>query len=104
MRLTSDGNANQALLQSRTCTMHQAGTPGYDQSLVEYQLLPDAQRLLSQAQAQLASTPPDMPGYAALQSAIYNLSNVMNANPSSAALAAAMGSLTQAMANAQGSW
>ena len=104
IRLTSDGNTNAMLLQSRTCTVHQNGAATYEQTLVEQQLLPDAQRLLAQAQNQLNDTPSDQPGYYELLNAINNLNSVINSNPSSAALAAAMSTLTQAMANAQGSW
>ena len=104
IRLTADGNTNSQILRSRTCAVHQAGTYSYEQSIVDNQLLPDAQRLLSQAQAQLANTPADQPGYAALQNAIDQLNTVIYSNPSSASLASAMAALTQAMANAQGSW
>ena len=106
LRLTSDANANAALLQSRTCVLHQYSSygPTYEQTFVGQTLMPDAQRLLSQAQSQLASTPPDQPGYAALYAAISNLSMLLSSSPSSDQLAAAMGELTQAMANAQGSW
>ena len=104
IRLTADGNTNSQILRSRTCAVHQAGTYSYEQTIVDNQLLPDAQRLLSQAQAQLANTPADQPGYAALQNAIDQLNTVIYSNPSSASLASAMASLTQAMANAQGSW
>ena len=104
IRLTSDGNTNSALLQSRTCVVHQAYTPTYEQTFMDQQLLPDAQRLLAQAQNQLNNTPEDQPGYYPLLDAINYLNSVINTNPSSDALAAAMGNLTQAMANAQGSW
>ena len=96
-----DYAANPSLLQSRTCTVHQADSTAYDQSIVNNQFLPDAQRLLSQAQAQLSALPPDHPGYQALLSAINNLSGVMAHNPTSEALTVAMGNLTLAMANAQ---
>lgn len=106
IRLTSDRNTNAALLQARTCTLHQYSysAPTYDEVIVDEQLMPDAERLLAQAQNQLNNTPADQPGYAALQNAINNLYNVIHSNPSSSALAAAMSVLTQAMANAQGSW
>ncbi len=104
MRLTTDGNTNAQLLQSRACTIHQSYSSGYEQTIIDNQLLPDAQRLLSQAQSQLASTPEDQPGYAGLYQAIAQLAALINSNPSSASLAAAMASLTQAMANARGSW
>ncbi len=101
LRLTSDGNANGALLQSHSCSLHNAASPTYDQSMVQNQLLPDAQRLLTQAQQLLTTLSPDNPYYSTLVSAISNLSTVMNSNPSSSVLTAAMGSLTQAMASAQ---
>ena len=104
MRLTTDGNLNAALLQSRTCTLHQSYSYNYEQTIIDNTLLPDAQRLLAQARNQLAATPEDQAGYAGLYQAIVQLSDTINSNPSSAALAAAMANLTQAMANASGSW
>ena len=102
LRLTADGSANAVLLNARTCPIHQsAGGYSYDQSIVDQQLLPDAQRLLTQAQNQLASLPPAHPGYNTLLNAINGLSAVIYDNPSSATLAAAMSNLTQAMAAAQ---
>ena len=55
------------------------------------------------AQALLSTLPPDHPAYQPLLSAINNLNSVMATNPSSEALAVAMGNLTLAMANAQAS-
>ena len=104
MRLTADGNINAALLQSRTCSVHQSYSSGYEQTIINNTLLPDAQRLLAQAQNQLAGTPEDQYGYAGLRQAIMQLNDTINSNPTSAALAAAMANLTQAMANARGSW
>ena len=104
MRLTADGNINAALLQSRTCSVHQSYSSGYEQTIIDNTLLPDAQRLLAQAQNQLAGTPEDQYGYAGLRQAIMQLNDTINSNPTSAALAAAMANLTQAMANARGSW
>ncbi len=104
MRLTADGNINAALLQSRTCSVHQSYSGGYEQTIIDNTLLPDAQRLLAQAQNQLAGTPEDQYGYAGLRQAIMQLNDTINSNPTSAALAAAMANLTQAMANARGSW
>ncbi len=104
MRLTADGNINAALLQSRTCSVHQSYSSGYEQTIIDNTLLPDAQRLLAQAQNQLAGTPEDQFGYAGLRQAIMQLNDTINSNPTSAALAAAMANLTQAMANARGSW
>ena len=68
---------------------------------MDNQLLPDAQRLLGQAQSQLAGLSPDHYAYSALASAINNLNSVIYANPTTDALAAAMGQLTQGMAAAQ---
>ena len=104
MRLTSDRNTNNMLLQGSACTFHQYGVPSYEQTFVDQQLLPDAQLLLARAREQLSNTPETQPGYWELQNAITNLVSVMTSNPSSDALAGAMGSLTQAMANALGSW
>ena len=105
LRLTADGNANAALLSSLTCPIHQSPVsypqPSYDQAIVDNQLLPDAKRLLTQAQNQLAVLSPAHPGYNALLAAINSLSAIIYDNPTSASLAAAMGSLTQAMAAAQ---
>ena len=77
---------------------------GYEQTIIDNTLLPDAQRLLSQAQNQLASTPEDQPGYAGLYQAITQLAGLISSHPSSSALAAALANLTPAMANARGSW
>ena len=104
LRLTADGNANSVLLQSRSCTLHQAGAISYEQTIIDNQLLPDAQRLLAQAQNQLSNTPYDQPGYANLAQAIQQLNAVISSGPTSADLASAMAALTQAMAAAQGSW
>ena len=104
LQLTSDGNTNAQLLQVRTCTVHQSYSYSYEQTIIDNTLLPDARRLLAQAQNQLASTPEDQPGYAGLYQAVTQLASVINSSPSSAALAAAMANLTQAMANARGSW
>ena len=101
-RHVADGNAQ--LLQARSCPVHQSYSYSYEQTIIDNTLLPDAQRLLAQAQNQLATTPEDQPGYAGLYQAITQLASVINSSPSSASLAAAMANLTQAMANARGSW
>ncbi|MBQ9263520.1 MAG: transglycosylase domain-containing protein [Clostridia bacterium] len=103
LRLTGDGNANAALLNSRTCTLHQNASSStvYEDSLMNTYLLPDAQRLLSQAQSQLSSIDPSHPGYSSLANAINYLSSVLNSSPTSDTLAAAMSALTTAMAGAQ---
>ncbi|MBQ4075661.1 MAG: transglycosylase domain-containing protein [Clostridia bacterium] len=100
LRLTADPAANEAMLRSRTCPIHQ-NPYSYDQNLVENQLLPDARRLLSQAESQLANLPLGHPGYYALLQAISDLNTLIYNNPSSADLAAAMTALTRAMAAAQ---
>jgi len=100
LRLTADPAANEAMLRGRTCPIHQ-NAYSYDQNLVENQLLPDARRLLSQAESQLANLPLGNPGYYALLQAISDLNTLIYNNPSSADLAAAMTALTRAMAAAQ---
>ncbi len=101
LRLTSDSAANSALISSMTCPYHGASSGDYQQSIVDNTLAPDAQRLLSQAQAQLNAMGPEHSGYAALLSAINNLNGMLYSNPSQQQLAAAMGALTQAMAAGQ---
>ena len=100
LRLTSDGNANAAMLTSISCSLHR-NAQSYENYWVQSQLLPDAQRLLIQAQNQLTALPASHWGYNDLLSAINELSAVIYNNPTSDALAAAMSRLTQAMANAQ---
>ena len=104
LRMTADANANNALLQSHTCVLHQSPVFSYEQSLVNQQMASDAQLLLEQARRQLANLPQELPAYSSLYYAIENLANTLASNASSDALAAAMGALTQAMAGAQGSW
>ena len=102
LRLSSDSNYNNALLSTLTCTVHTAatasGTAAVTDPVVRDQLLPDAQTLLTAAQAQLSALSPDHSGYAALQSAISNLSTVISGSPDATTLANAMSALTQAMA------
>ena len=102
LRLTADGNANAALLQARSCPVHQTGTPySYEQSILQNQLIPDAQRLIANAQRQLAVMGPEHPYYTALLNAVNSLNAMLAGDPTSTALEAAMGALTQAMATAQ---
>ena len=102
LRLSSDSNYSNALLSTLTCTVHSAatasGTAAVTDPVVRDQLLPDAQTLLTAAQAQLSALSPDHSGYAALQSAISNLSTVISGSPDATTLANAMSALTQAMA------
>ena len=104
LRLTSDGNANAAMLQTRTCVLHQSPVFSYEQTLMNQQMVSDAQRLLDQARQQLANMPQDHPAYASLYYAIEDLARTLSVGSSNEALAVSMGSLTQAMASAQGSW
>ena len=103
LRLTSDTNRNNVLLMQKTCTAHSASaSPGQvSDPVVKNQLLPDAERLLASAQAQLARMSSSDSGYALLQSAISSLASVMVGNPSAAELTGAMSYLTQAMAAAR---
>ncbi|MBR1586119.1 MAG: transglycosylase domain-containing protein [Clostridia bacterium] len=103
LRLTADGNANAAILSAHACNIHSTNAinSSIDDTLLNNYLLPDAQRLLSQAQNQLAAIDPSHPGYANLASAISALSSVLNGSPDSNTLAAAMSRLTTAMAGAQ---
>ncbi len=104
LRRTTDNNANNALMQAHTCVLHQTPVFSYEQTQLNQQMSSDALRLLESARQQLANTPEDHPSYAALVYAINNLSSLLSSSPSTDTLAAAMGALTQAMANAQGSW
>ena len=62
-------------------------------------MIPDAQLLIQQAQAQLNNMDASSANYAVLQSAISNLQSVISSsNPSTTEVAAAMGQLTTAMA------
>ena len=104
IRLTSDSNANDAMLQSRTCVLHQTPVFYTEQTMLNQQLVSDAQRLLEAARQQLSNLPQQHPSYASLYYAIEGLNSAIASGPSNDALAAAMGALTQAMASAQGSW
>ena len=92
--------AGSGLGSAQTCTLHNH-EGDYGQGLVTNTLLPDAQALLVQASAQLATLAPDSPQYEGLLGAINNLNTVIGQNPGLDALAGAMGILTQAMAAAQ---
>ena len=103
LSLTYDANRNQALLSGMTCTAHTASASANKNvdPLVQNQLLPDAERLLRSAQAQLAGLSPASSGYATLQDAISRLASVMAGRPDAATLTSAMSYLTQAMAAAR---
>ena len=103
LRLTNDSNRNNALIMQRTCTVHDASSASgaVSDPVVKNQLLPDAERLLASAQAQLAGLSPSHSGYALLQNAISSLAAVIVGNPSAAELTGAMSYLTQAMAAAR---
>ena len=100
LRLTNDQNANNAMLAAFTCNLHSSYQSG-DDSLVQWQLLPDARNLLTQAQARIVSLDPSSAAYAPLYEAINYLSGVVNASPDRNTLVAAMSALTQALANAR---
>ena len=93
-----DGSGN-VISGGTVCTVHGPGTSSGDNYVVTNTLIPDAQLLLQQAQAQLSSMDPASANYATLQSAISNLQTVISMeSPSTAQVAGAMGQLTQAMA------
>ena len=97
LRMTTDGNANAALLQSRVCPYH--GASSYYTPDTGYQS--DAQSLLARAQSQLASLNPGHPAYGNLANAIDYLASVLNSGASDSTLTAAMSNLTAAMAAAR---
>lgn len=93
-----DGNGN-VISGGTVCTVHGPGTSSGDNYVVTNTLIPDAQLLIQQAQAQLNSMDPASANYATLQSAISNLQMVISMEaPSTSQVAGAMGQLTQAMA------
>jgi penicillin-binding protein 1A len=103
LRYTNDANANAALNSGITCDIHGPGTVnnGGD-PIVNNTLLPDANRLLGQAQTVLGRIEQGTDAYNNLQNAISNLQGLVNqGNPSSSSLAQAMSVLTSAMAAAQ---
>ena len=93
-----DGSGN-VISGGQVCTVHGAGTSSGGNYVVENTLIPDAQLLIQQAQAQLNNMDASSANYAVLQSAISNLQSVISSsNPSTTEVAAAMGQLTTAMA------
>ncbi len=100
LRLTSDANYNASIIAQRTCPYHQSGS-GYQDYVTQNTLLPDAQRLLSQANSILSTLSPAHYAYNALVEAINNLSSVIYQNPTQDTLVNAMSQLTLAMAAAQ---
>lgn len=98
LRMTTDGNANAALLQSRACPYHSSSSY-YNAQSSNYQS--DAQSLLERAQSQLAALNPGHPAYGNLQSAIEYLTSVLYGGASDSTLTAAMSNLTAAMAAAR---
>ncbi len=100
LRYTNDANANEALNQTIICDVHGPGTDNSDH-IVTNTLIPDAQRLLSQAQAQIGNVDQGTDAYNNLLNAINNLQGVLNqGSPSTSSLTQAMSYLTQAMAAA----
>ena len=101
LRYSNDANANAALNNAITCDIHGPGTNN-DSYIVDNTLIPDANRLLGQAQDVLNSTAQGTDAYNNLQNAISNLQGILNqGSPSASSLTQAMGYLTQAMAAAQ---
>ena len=100
LRLTGDANYNSSIINQHVCPYHQNGS-SYNDYVTQNTLLPDAQQLLARANQQLATLPMGHPGYTALFTAINNLNNVIQNNPTQEALFSAMSQLTQAMAAAQ---
>ena len=100
LRLTSDANYNAGIINQRTCPYHASGS-SYQDYITQNTLLPDAQRLLGQANNLLAYVSPSHFAYNELVNAINNLSNVIYSNPGQDALVNAMSQLTMAMAAVQ---
>ena len=81
------------------CSLHNEATSQGVDFVVENTLLPDARRLLEQAQGILYGLSMEHPGYGPLNEAIADLQMLVNmGSPSSSDLVSAMGSLTQALA------
>ena len=100
LRLPSDANYNAGIINQRTCPYHASGS-SYQDYITQNTLLPDAQRLLGQANNLLAYVSPSHFAYNELVNAINNLSNVIYSNPGQDALVNAMSQLTMAMAAVQ---
>ncbi len=101
LRYSNDANANAALNSAITCDLHGPGTDN-NSYIRDNTLIPDANRLLNNAQEQLGSIPQGTDAYNNLQNAINNLQNLINqGNPSTSGLTQAMSYLTQMMAAAQ---
>ncbi len=101
LRYSNDANANAALNSSITCDIHGPGTNN-DNYFVDNTLVPDANRLLGQAQDVLNNMTQGTDAYSNLQNAISSLQGILNqGSPSASSLTQAMGYLTQAMAGAQ---
>lgn len=101
LRYTNDANANAAINSAITCTIHGPGTSN-ENYIVEGTMIPDANRLIGQAQTLLGSIAGGTDAYNNLQNAINTLQSLIaQGNPSTGSLAQAMGQLTQAMASAQ---
>ncbi len=100
LRLTADTNYNNAVIQQRACPYHQTGS-SYEEYVTQNTLLPDAKRLLSQANSLLNTVPSTHWAYNNLVEAINHLNSVIHYDPSQDALFSAMSQLTQAMAAVQ---
>ncbi len=101
LRYTNDANANAAINSALTCNIHGPGSSN-DSYIVSTTLIPDANRLLTQARTILGRITQGTDAYNNLQNAVNNLQNLVDqSSPSSSSLTQAMSYLTQAMASAQ---
>lgn len=101
LRYTNDANANAAINSALTCSIHGPGSSN-DSYIVSTTLIPDANRLLTQARTILGRITQGTDTYNNLQNAVNNLQNLVDqSSPSSSSLTQAMSYLTQAMAAAQ---
>ncbi len=97
LKMTGNTQADNAMIQSNTCTLHSYGQ-SYDNGLVNAQLLRDARTLIESASSKLGRLDPYSEAYNTLVSAINNLTLLVNGTPSTDELSYAMTQLTQAMA------
>ena len=97
LKMTGNTSADNAMIQSNTCTLHSYGQ-SYDNGLVNAQLLRDARTLIESATQKLALLDPYSETYNTLVSAINALTVLVNGAPTTTDLSYAMTQLTQAMA------
>ncbi len=101
LRYSNDANANAAINSAIMCDIHGPGTDN-GSYIRDNTLIPDANRLLGQAQDKLNSIQQGTDSYNNLLGAINSLQSLVNqGDPSASSLMQAMGYLTQMMAAAQ---